>query len=133
MPVLAAAALPPASPPHAAHRADALARLAWCRAGFIRPSVQRTFLEQGTGRHEPSDVVAKAKGELDALAAFLGDRPFFFGDAPTTIDATAWGFLSNMLLDSTWLEGCPIREHLLGLENLVKFVGRVDALVFAES
>ena len=36
--------------------------------------------------------------DLAALADFLADKPYFLGDRPTTLDATTYGFLANVLL-----------------------------------
>jgi glutathione S-transferase len=60
--------------------------------------VRRMLHLQGTLRHDHETIYAIAGADLEALAVLLGDRPFLMGDHPTTIDATAYGFLANILL-----------------------------------
>ena len=54
----------------------------------------------------------------------LGDRPFFFGARPTTIDAIAFGFLDNLL-------NVPIETELKrsaqALPELAAYCARMSA------
>ncbi len=40
---------------------------------------------QGTGRHSKEEVERIGCGHLQALADFLRDKPFFFGNEPTLL------------------------------------------------
>jgi len=57
-----------------------------------------------------------------ALSDFLGNKPYFFGDQPTALDASAFGMLINII-------GCPIesplKEHGLTKANLKDYVDRI--------
>jgi len=66
------------------------------------------------GRHQTEEIFALGKQDIDALAAYLGHKPYFFGDRPTTLDASAFGLLIN-------ISGCPIesplKEHALTINQ----------------
>ena len=64
---------------------------------LIRKCVYRTLHGQGTVRHSPDEIYTLGRRDLEALATLLGDRLFMFGDKPTSLDATATGFLVNIL------------------------------------
>lgn len=61
---------------------------------LIRGAVKKQLQAQGIGRHAPAEIAAHAIADLDAVATVLGDRPFLLGDAPTSVDATAYAFLA---------------------------------------
>jgi glutathione S-transferase len=64
---------------------------------LVRKRVRRTLHGQGTIRHTPEEIYALGARDIDALATQLGDRPYMLGDRPTSLDATAAGFLVNIL------------------------------------
>jgi glutathione S-transferase len=77
---------------------------------------------QGVGRMPRTEVVVAANGVVDAFATQLGERPFFFGDKPTTYDATGYAFAAGVL--------CPafdneVRKHAATKENLVAYEKRI--------
>jgi len=43
--------------------------------------------------------------DIDALSACLGDKKYFLGEQPTTLDASAFGILISTI-------GCPIESPL---------------------
>ena len=51
---------------------------------------------QGTGRHTADEIDALGTADIDALAALLGDRPFFIGDRPASVDATIYAFVASI-------------------------------------
>jgi glutathione S-transferase len=85
--------------------------------------------KQGTGRHAPDEVARLGVEELDACATLLGDRPFFFGDAPTTLDATVYAAVASVI--DVAIES-PVKEHALGLANLVAHTRRMTDRFFPE-
>lgn len=91
-------------------------------ANLVRKQVGKTLHAQGTGRHSLAEVEAVAITHLDALSEYLGDREYFLGDAPRSIDATVWAFL-YMILDGPFETG--VKAHLKGRANLVAYVERV--------
>ena len=66
-------------------------------AGHFRRRVRRMLHMQGIGRHRPDEIYAMARHDLEAVADYLGDRPFLMGEQLTTIDAVAYAFIANVL------------------------------------
>ncbi len=96
--------------------------------GFVLPLVRRAqrkkLHEQGTGRHTPEQVEALGIADWAAVAELLGDKPFFLGDQPRTIDCTLYAFLEAVLpfpIDS------PIKQAVTQHANLTAYRDRVRA------
>jgi glutathione S-transferase len=53
------------------------------------------MLGQGLGRHSAEEVWDMMRADVQALAALLGDKPFFLGEEPTSLDATVHTFLDH--------------------------------------
>lgn len=51
----------------------------------------------GVGRHSPDEITALGVKSLSALSTLLADKPFLFGDQPTSADATVFGILITVL------------------------------------
>lgn len=64
---------------------------------MIRRNVKKQLVHQGIAKHTREEVIAFGAGQVKAIAEFLGDKPYFFGEEPCTFDATAFGFLSNLI------------------------------------
>ena len=60
-------------------------------------SLRKTLHGHGLGRHTPEQIYAKAEQDLQAASDFLGDKPFFLGEQPRTVDASAFGILTGMI------------------------------------
>ncbi len=95
---------------------------------MIRKETVRNAWGQGTGRHTTGNVHANGRADLDALSALLGDRPYLFGDAPTSYDAGLFGTLANVL---AYPKESPVAKHARGKKNLVAYVERVTAAYWA--
>lgn len=95
-------------------------------AGAILPAVRRGMVQhtwrQGAGRHSESEINARAIEGVNAIATQLGDGPYFLGQTPRCIDATAYAFLAS----SMWspFEGA-LKSHLLSLPNVVAYAERM--------
>jgi glutathione S-transferase len=77
---------------------------------------------QGLGRKPRTEVVATANALIDAFAEQLGSGAYFFGDKPTTFDATTYAFAAGSL--------CPafdneVRKHAASKANLVDYEKRM--------
>ena len=89
---------------------------------LVRKTIAKSLHLQGLGRHSQDDIYRLACDDLTALSAFLGDKPYFFGGKPTEIDATAYGFLVQIM----WAPGSRRpREHLQQTRNLPAFCERM--------
>ena len=87
-----------------------------------RRKIQRQIYGHGTGRHQPDEIFALGKQDIDALSATLDNKKYFLGDQPTTLDASAFGLLINII-------GCPIesplKEYGLAKKNLIEYADRI--------
>lgn len=51
---------------------------------------------QGMGRHSADEAAELGLQDMRALDRLLGDKPFFFGDRPSSFDCVAYGTLANL-------------------------------------
>ncbi|MEZ4295931.1 MAG: glutathione S-transferase family protein [Polyangiaceae bacterium] len=82
---------------------------------------------QGMGRHSAEEVHRLGMGDMQAVSDYLGDKPFFMGNEPTTVDATLYAYLANILCVP--IES-KVRDHGRSLGNLVRYCERVQGLYF---
>jgi len=91
---------------------------------MVRRKLRATLHGQGLGRHSPDEILALATRSIDAIADFLGDKPFFMGNEPTGADATMFAFACFVLcphFESRWRSVAERRD------NLRHYVGRMTA------
>ncbi|GMS92628.1 hypothetical protein PENTCL1PPCAC_14803, partial [Pristionchus entomophagus] len=79
---------------------------------------------QGMGRHTPDELHAFAKEDLKSISSFLGEKPYFGGDRPTTLDATMFGHLAPLVYIPT-PEGILTKIITVTYPNLGQFVDRI--------
>jgi glutathione S-transferase len=96
---------------------------------MIRGKVRGALQGHGMGRHSDEEIQALGKRSIDAVADFLGGKPFFFGAEPTGVDATVFAFVAGTL--------CPhftsrTRTAAERHENLRRYVGRMTARFYPE-
>jgi len=85
---------------------------------LVRRQVARALHGQGMGRHTAAEIYAMGSEGLEALSLLLGDGPYLFGEAPSGIDTSLFGFLENVLaaeLDT------PLRQAASRCPGLVAF------------
>ncbi|EDV22615.1 uncharacterized protein TRIADDRAFT_28855 [Trichoplax adhaerens] len=93
---------------------------------MIIPYVKKCMYGHGMGRHSPEEIRHIARGDLMALSITLGNKQFFLGNDPTTIDACVFGFIVNILSglsEDSW-PNKMVREEF---SNLVAFSDRMKA------
>lgn len=98
-------------------------------ATVYRRLIKRQIYGHGIGRLQADEIFELGKADLDALATLLGDQPYMMGTRPTSIDATAFGFLTttiNVPIES------PVKDHALSKENLVGYCNRMTREFFPE-
>jgi glutathione S-transferase len=91
-------------------------------------AISQMLHAHGMGRHTPSEIADRAIADLGALSDLLGDQAFMLGDHPTSFDATAFAFLSNILdvdMDTA------LRRFCLSRANLVEYCARMRDRYYA--
>ena len=89
---------------------------------IARQGILKQIHGQGMGRHSEEEILHIGRTNLVSLSDFLADKPYFMGDKPTTLDASAFGLLVNIL--QCPIES-PLKEHAKHLGNLVAFCDRI--------
>ncbi|MEZ4452666.1 MAG: glutathione S-transferase family protein [Nannocystaceae bacterium] len=107
--------------------ADYFAGMPWIFRTMLVPVIRRQVVAaargQGVARLPEGLRERKARADVDALAHVLGDHPFVF-DRPSTVDATAYGFLAVALGSPL---ASPITDMIRGHQNLVDYHARMQA------
>jgi glutathione S-transferase len=89
---------------------------------IVRRKVRGNLHAHGMGRHAESDIAALGIRSVDAIAGFLGQKPFFMGEEPLGTDAAIFAFAAGALCP---MFDTPIRTAAERHENLKGYVGRM--------
>ena len=95
---------------------------------MVRKNLLKTLHGQGIARHSAAEVAEIGGWDLAALSDFLGDKQYFFGDRPSSLDAAAFGILSQMILLDTFT--APVFDKARTFKNLVDFTNRIQDKYF---
>ncbi len=91
--------------------------------------IRKQIYGQGTGRHNADEVFHLGKIDLDSLSGFLADKPYFMGDKPTSLDASAFGILINTVHGP--IES-PVKEYGMTKNNLIAYCDRMMTEFYPE-
>ena len=91
-------------------------------ADDFRFRILNEFMHGGWGRM-PGDVIYKrARADIDAISTQLGDKSFFMGDAPTSIDASVASILRHVI-DAPF--EFDTKDYAASKSNLGGYLGRM--------
>lgn len=93
----------------------------------LRKHFLNQLYQQGLGRHQEQEICQLIIADLQALSTFLADRPYFMGSQPTTLDATVYAHIGNLIqppFDST------IVDTARNLTNLCQHCDRMTQQFF---
>ena len=96
---------------------------------YRRLIIGKQIYGQGTGRHNADEIFHLGQVDLDAISAFLAEKPYFMGDKPTILDASAFGILINTVCGP--IES-PVKDYGLSQKNLPAYCDRMMAEFFPE-
>lgn len=96
---------------------------------MIRRSVRKRLKGHGMGNHTQSERVALGTRSIDAIAEYLGAKPFFMGNEPVGADATMFAFMAGALCPHF---ETPLRTAAERHDNLRRYVGRVAARFYPD-
>ena len=94
----------------------------------IGERIRSQMYAQGIGRHSSSEIFQITSADFRALSDFLDDKPFFMGEQPTTLDATAYAFIGNVIKPPF---KSPIVDYVIELDNLCQYYERMRQEFFA--
>lgn len=63
----------------------------------VRKRALQTFSLQGAGAHTAEERLSLIKNDVNAVSEFLGNKKYFFGDKPTSYDATVFACIGNLM------------------------------------
>jgi glutathione S-transferase len=89
---------------------------------LIRRQVRKALQAQGMGRHSRAEIAELGARSTDAIAAHLGDKPFFMAAEPTGADATMFPFVAGTLCP---VFETPVRDAAERHTNLKRYVERM--------
>lgn len=93
----------------------------------LQSHFRRQLYARGLARFTPEVIEAKGRADVDALAAFLGDRPFLLADRPTTADTAVFGLLAPMVY---WPMDTPVASHAKSVRNITDYCNRMGQRCF---
>lgn len=107
-------------------------KMPWFVRTFILPSVRarivRNLHGQGVASMDAGQRAARIARDVDALAVYLGDKPFLMGAQRTTVDASLYGLLRFVLSDGV---SEAVTQRVRMHPNLVSYVERITAELLA--
>ena len=104
------------------------APLSWIVPPLARRGMAKALHSQGMGRHSRQEINALGCSDLTALADFLGDKPYFMGEQPCSLDAVAYGFLANLL----WVPlESALKRHAQQFPQLERYCQRMKSRYYA--
>lgn len=95
----------------------------------IRRQLRRTLHGHGMGRHSQAEIIGLATRSIDAIADYLGQKPFFMGAEPTGVDATIFAFAVGVLCPTF---ETPMRTAAERHSNLKRYVGRLTGRFYPD-
>ncbi len=95
----------------------------------VRNSISNQIYEQGIGRHSEREICQIIHVDFQALSDYLAGKAFFMGDQPTTLDATAYAYIGNVILPPF---NSLIIDRLSQLENLCQYCQRMKQEFFPD-
>lgn len=86
----------------------------------------------GIGVHTPEEIIQFGQEDLKVLSDVLADKPFFFGDEPTTLDVVAFAHVAQIYFLDKEVEWA-LRDYMIeSCPNLVGHVSRMKERCFAD-
>ncbi|XP_072385096.1 failed axon connections isoform X2 [Diabrotica undecimpunctata] len=87
---------------------------------------------QGMGVHSADEINEFGQEDLKVLSEMLADKPFFFGDEPTTLDVVVFAHLAQIYFIDKEVS-YPLRDFMTeSCPNLVGLVNRMKERCFSD-
>jgi glutathione S-transferase len=104
------------------------APLKWFVPALARRGTLKAMRGHGIGRHSALEIHEIGKRDIMAIAEFLGEKPYFMGSQSSTIDATEYAFMANLL----WVPiNSPLKQQAEKYPQLKAYCERMKARYYA--
>ncbi len=98
---------------------------------LIRRGVRQALFGQGMGRHTREEIYSFGLQDLEALKIQLENNEFLVSsDKPTTIDATGYAFIANVLYAPV---ACPIQDYVRQYDCFARYCKKMAELYFCKT
>lgn len=94
---------------------------------IMHRNIKKRLYGHGIGRHSKQEILKILNSDLNSLSTFLGSNNYFFGEAPSTLDAIAFGVVGNIVYDPAVQDFNAI---IVKYPNLKAHVDRILAQYF---
>jgi glutathione S-transferase len=91
---------------------------------LARRDALRSLYGQGMGRHSKAEIYDIGQRDIKALSDFLSAKPFLMGENPTSLDATGYAVVANLIrieLPSV------LSDYARQLDNLQGYCDRMES------
>ncbi len=95
---------------------------------MIQRKVRKNLYGQGLGRHSKEEVLAISDKSFSALSTLLAEQDYFFGEQPSTFDATVYAILCQFISTNCDNE---FNAKARSYSNLVLFCQRIEKLHYS--
>ncbi len=92
---------------------------------MVRRDTLSHLYGHGMGRHSRAEIYQIGERDITALSGFLSDKPFLMGEKPTSLDASGYGFLANILRMEL---PSPLTDYCVQFENLKEYCNRMESI-----
>jgi glutathione S-transferase len=100
----------------------------WFVPTLARRGLMKAMRGHGIGRHTPAEIHEIGKRDITAIAEFLGDKLYFMGEKASTIDATVYAFVANLL----WVPiDSPLKQQAEKYPQLKAYCERMRGRYYA--
>jgi glutathione S-transferase len=89
---------------------------------MLQSHLKKQLYARGVARHTPKVIEAKGRADVDALADFLGDRPFLLADQATVADTAVFGLLAPM---AYWPMETPVASYAKSVRTIASYCDRM--------
>ena len=96
---------------------------------LVRRRIKKTLRLQGFGRHTQAEQNTLAIADIDAIANYLGQKPYLMGRRPCGADASVFSFVAQALVP---IFMTPIRTAAEKHQNLTGYLDRILRQYFSE-
>ena len=93
----------------------------------VREDFRRTMHGAGVARFTRDEQMTIAAADIAAVADLLADKDWLFGQAPSAVDAVAYGVLAGC---STRFFDSPLADLVAAHANLTAYLARIEQAYF---